>query len=220
MILASWGLLGRLLGGFLGRLGGLLCRLEALLGVLERSWSTAVSLGGTPLRARGTVADLVRLRKLFEAAPKIVRKIQGCPSLQIACTEIHYVTGGCRNADGLVAGELAKDLRYTHVTGLGDWNDVLTYTPIGTGSRHGVRRSTRNCPVAAGVPPGSRADLPESWYALAFGYCRSMSCPPRICGLIVPSVRGAISVSCGRSGVSADPGTYRAVVWQRFHAIF
>ena len=39
MILASWGLLGRLLGGFLGRLGGLLCRLEAILGVLERSWS-------------------------------------------------------------------------------------------------------------------------------------------------------------------------------------
>ena len=36
MILASWGLLGRLLGGFLGRLGGLLCRLEAIFGVLER----------------------------------------------------------------------------------------------------------------------------------------------------------------------------------------
>ena len=39
MILASRGLLGRLLGGFLGRLGGFLCRLEAILGVLERSWS-------------------------------------------------------------------------------------------------------------------------------------------------------------------------------------
>ena len=38
MILASWGLLGRLLGGFLGRLGGLLGRLGAILGVLERSF--------------------------------------------------------------------------------------------------------------------------------------------------------------------------------------
>ena len=38
MILASWSLLGRLLGGLLGRLGGLLGRLGAILGVLERSF--------------------------------------------------------------------------------------------------------------------------------------------------------------------------------------
>ena len=37
MIFASWGLLGRPLGGLLGRLGGLLGRLGAILGVLERS---------------------------------------------------------------------------------------------------------------------------------------------------------------------------------------
>ena len=37
MIFASWGPLGRPLGGLLGRLGGLLGRLGAILGVLERS---------------------------------------------------------------------------------------------------------------------------------------------------------------------------------------
>ena len=38
MIFASWGPLGRPLGGLLGRLGGLLGRLGAILGVLERSF--------------------------------------------------------------------------------------------------------------------------------------------------------------------------------------
>ena len=51
MIFASWGPLGRPLGGLLGRLGGLLGRLGAILGVLERSFvgSEAFSIVWTAL---------------------------------------------------------------------------------------------------------------------------------------------------------------------------
>ena len=45
MNFAFWGPLRRPLGGFWGRLGGLLRRLEAILGLWERYWSDSGLLG-------------------------------------------------------------------------------------------------------------------------------------------------------------------------------
>ena len=48
------------------------------------------------------------------------------------------------------------------------WNDAETYVPIGRGSRLGQRRlhacQPAGLPVPRDVEPGTRLDLPESWY--------------------------------------------------------
>ena len=69
MNFASWGPLGRPLGGLLGRLGGLLGRLGAILGVLDRSLGVLGPSGGTVASPRVPLeALLARLRA--PVAPK------------------------------------------------------------------------------------------------------------------------------------------------------
>ena len=79
MIFASWGPLGRPLGGLLGRLGGLLGRLGAILGVLERSLGVLGPSGGTVASPRVPLeALLARLGALL--GPKKSRdKLRGAP---------------------------------------------------------------------------------------------------------------------------------------------
>ena len=58
MILASWGPLGRPLGGFLGRLGSFLDRLEAILGVSKLFCAVWRRLGAILSRPRAVVGRL------------------------------------------------------------------------------------------------------------------------------------------------------------------
>ena len=85
MTLASWGPLGKGLGALLGRLGGFLGSLEAVLGVLVRSFGDSRPLGpswgplGALLAPLGTVLGSKKSRGEQRGAPGNPRQSQAIP---------------------------------------------------------------------------------------------------------------------------------------------